>query len=138
MSRADLIRLPSDWAVVGAGAVEPFALRSIEFGLELGHRGAELLGTAEELDDLRHGAVPGERRNVEHVGQDELGVAVFGILLDQLVQHLTRLGSVTVEEVLACLAKPLRPLPASAQRGVERQMAEQIERIGLGLVGGLG
>src|SRR5712691_10080769 len=77
MSRADLIRLPSDWAVVGAGAVEPFALRGIELGLELGHRRAKLLGAAEELDDFRHGAVTRQRGNVEHVGQDELGVAVF-------------------------------------------------------------
>src|SRR2546428_12393331 len=58
MSRADLRSEPRAWAVVGAGAVDPFALRGIELGLELGHGRAEILGTAEQLDDVRHGTVP--------------------------------------------------------------------------------
>src|SRR6266516_1343905 len=62
MSRADLSSEPRVWAVVGAGAVGPVALRGIELRLKLGHGSAELLGAAEELDDVSHGAVSGERR----------------------------------------------------------------------------
>src|SRR3989475_8303658 len=117
MSRADLSSEPRAWAVVGAGEVGSFALRGIELGLQLGHGGAELLGAAEQLDDVCHGTVPGERRDVKHVGQDELGVAVLGVLLQQLVQDLTSFGAVAVEEVLALVTEPLRALAAGAQRG---------------------
>src|SRR5437867_12741623 len=74
-SRADLISEPRDCAVVGAGGAESFALGGIELSLEFGHGRAQPLGTAEQPDDVRHGAMLRERRNVEHVGEDELGVA---------------------------------------------------------------
>ena len=48
------------------------------------------------------------------------------------------LGPVLLEEVLLLLAQPLGPLAAGAQRGVEGEVAEQVERVGVGLVGGLG
>src|SRR6266508_2338169 len=136
MSRADLSSDPSAWAVVAAtgGA---FALGGIELGLELGHRGAQLVRVTEQIDDLGHGAMPGERRHPQHVGQEELGVAVLGVLFQQLLEHLAGLRAVAIEEVLARLAKALRPLAPGAQRSVEGQVAEEIEGIGLGLAGDL-
>src|SRR2546430_13027796 len=73
MSRADLSSEPRAWAVVGGAAVDACALRGIELGLKLGHRGAKLLGATEQLDDVSHGAVPGERRGGEHGGEGGMG-----------------------------------------------------------------
>src|SRR2546426_1994268 len=103
MSRADLSSELRAWAVVGGAAVDACALRGIELGLKLGHRGAKLLGATEQLDDVSHGAVPGERRDVKDAGPDEMGGARLGGLLLQLVRHLTRFRGVAVEEVLSRL-----------------------------------
>src|SRR5437016_11367913 len=67
MSRADLSREPRDCAVVGTGAAGSLALGGIESSLEFGHCRSKLIGTAEELDDVRHGAVLRKWGNMEHV-----------------------------------------------------------------------
>ena len=86
----------------------------------------------------RHRAVARQRGDVEHVRQDELRIAVLGVLLQQLVQDLAGLGSIPGEEVLVRLSQTLRSLAAGAKRGVEGQVTEEVERVGLGLLGGLG
>ena len=60
------------------------------------------------------------------------------VFLQQLVEHLPGLGAVAVEEVLARFAKPLRPFATGVQRRVEGQVAQQVERIRVGLLGNLG
>src|SRR6266481_5025340 len=138
MSRADLSRLPSDCGVVGAGPFPPRALRGIKLGLQLAHGVAEPVCTAEEVDDVRHGAVVGERRYVQDVRKNELRVAVLRVFVEQLLEDLSGFGSEAVEEILSGLAKTLRAFAARTQRSVEREVTEQIEGIGVGLLGGFG
>src|SRR5438132_2255332 len=56
MSRADLSRLPSACAVVGGGAsfLRAVDLRGIQMTLKFGYGQPELLGAAEEADDVAH------------------------------------------------------------------------------------
>src|SRR5512147_2723447 len=49
------------------------------------------------------------------------------------MQNLAGLGTVAIEEVGAGLAKKLGTLAPGPQRGVEGEMAQQIERVGIGL-----
>ena len=56
----------------------------------------------------------GERRNLEHIRQHELCVAVFGVLFQKFFEDLARLRTVAVEEILPRLAKLLGALPAGA------------------------
>ena len=119
-------------AVRGPGGFAPChllcqGLCRIQQGLQLLHGLPQLVGPAEGRDDLPHGPVRGNRRDVEDVRQDELGVAVLGVFLQQLVQNLPRLGAVPVKKVFALGAQLLCPLPAGAQRGVEGEVAEQVE-----------
>ena len=97
-----------------------------------------MLDAAEAGRDLDHVAVLADRRHFQHVGDDELRRAVLGVLVEQFVENLSGVGSELVEEVPPVRAEPLGPLAPSAQRGVERQVADQVERVGVGLVGGLG
>ena len=48
--------------------------------------------------------------------EDELGRAVLGVLVQQLVQDLARLRAELVEEVLLLAAQALGPLAPGAQR----------------------
>src|SRR5690606_33337049 len=74
----------------------------------------------------------------EGVGQDELGGAVLFVLAPQCVKDLAGLRAVAVEEVLLVLSQSLGPLSAGPQRSVVGKVAQQVERVGLGLtsVGG--
>ena len=90
------------------------------------------------LSNLHDVAVFGDRRHFQHVGDDELRRAVLGVLFQQFLQDVPGLGAVLVEEVLAFGAEPLGPFPPGPQRGVEGQVAEQVERVGVRLLGGLG
>jgi hypothetical protein len=56
---------------------------------------------AEELDDLRRLAVAADRRHAQHVGQHELRVAVFGVLVEQFLKDRARIGGEAAPEVLA-------------------------------------
>ena len=98
---------------------------------------AELIGTAEEADDFArpgHGwksAEPGARRAARTARRRA-----------RRISRAARLGSarasgrIALEEILAfSVFEPLRPLPPGAQRRIERQMAEQVEGIGVGLPG---
>ena len=146
MSRADLIRLPSRWAVVSGCAVLAFLRRAIvvlrsggvEQGLQLARRlRLSCADAAEEARRSRSRCRGGDRRHFQHVGKDELRRAVLGVLLQQLVEDRARLGAVAVEEVLCSLLRqPLGALAAGAQRRVEGEVAEQVERVGVRLLGG--
>src|SRR5438128_2567606 len=82
MSRADLRRLPRDWAVVGAGVAEVFfALGGIEVLLEFGYRMAKLIGPPEHGDDVTDLPMGGKWGNLEYIGQHELRVTVDRVLL---------------------------------------------------------
>ena len=80
----------------------------------------------------------GDRRHLQHFGKDELRRSVVGVLVQQFVQHGAGLGRVAVEEVCLVPSHPLGTLAPRSQWSVERQVAEQVERIGVGLSGGLG
>ena len=83
MSRADLKRLPSAWAVVGAGPLVDFVgLRGIEFILQFGYGRPKLIGAAEEADDFGDLAMVGDRGNPKHVRQHKLRVAMLGIFFE--------------------------------------------------------
>ena len=84
-------------------------------------------------------AVGGDRRHLQHVGQDELGVAVLGVLFEEFVQDRRGPRGRSGRRSPCCLAaQALGALAAGAQRGVEGEVAEQVEGVGLGLAGGLG
>ena len=60
--------------------------------------------------------------------------AVVGVLLQQFFQDTSCVGAVTLEEVPALRAESLGTFPPCPQRGVESDMAEQVERVRVGLV----
>ena len=97
-----------------------------------------MLRATEQPDDFGRLAVAADRRHAQHVGQQELGVAVLGVLVEQLFEDGARLGAVAAPEVLALALECQRAFAARAQRGVEGQVAEQVEGVGLGLAGALG
>ena len=76
----------------------------------------------------------GDRGNPKHVRQHELRVAVLGIFLEQLVQYLSRFDPILREQVPSRLPELLCALSSSTQRCVEREMTQQVERIGVWLV----
>ena len=106
--------------------------------MEFGDRLAKLIRPAENLDDVADLPVRRNRRNLEHIRQYKLGRAVLGIFFEQLVEDLPRFRAVLLEEIFACLAELLRPLAAGAERGVEGEMTEQVERVRVGLLRGVG
>src|ERR1035441_5337919 len=89
MSRADLIRLPSCCAVVSAACDFDFAnfcllLCRIKQRLQIIHRLAKALGTAEQVRDLHHVAVLGNGRHLQDVRQQKLRHSVLGVLVEQI------------------------------------------------------
>ena len=106
--------------------------------MEFGHRLAQLFRSAENLDDVAHLPVFGNWRDFQHDRQNELRCAVLGVFFEQLAENLPCLGAVLLEEIFACLAELLRPLAAGAERGVEGEMTEQVERVRVGLLRGVG
>ena len=78
----------------------------------------------------------GEGRNLEHIWNCELGIPIHGVLFEQVIQNLTGLGAIAAEEIRSGLAEMLGPLPPGAQRGIEGEVTEEVERIGVGLLGG--
>ena len=60
---------------------------------------------------------------------------MLGVLVEEVFEDLAGLDAVLREEVLALTAQPLSALAPGAQGCVERQMAEQIERVRVGLAG---
>ena len=58
--------------------------------------------------------------DMEHVGQLELRIPVFRILLEEFLEYLARVRTVLLEQVLPRCPKPLRPLSPRSQRRIER------------------
>ena len=71
----------------------------------------------------------GDWLNVQHVGKDELGCAVFGVFFQQLFKDLAGFRRVWVEEVLFLRPQRLSAVTAGAQRGVVGEMANQVEGV---------
>src|SRR5437899_1391387 len=80
----------------------------------------------------------GNGRDLEYIGQHELGVAINGVLFEQVFENLARLRPVALKEVEAGLTELLRTLSPRAEGGVEGKMTNQVERIGVRLLGCLG
>jgi len=57
------------------------------------------------------------------------------VLLQQIVKDSLRVSPIPVEEILLLLAHPFRPFSSTPNRGVEGDVTEQIERIGIRLAG---
>ncbi len=80
-----------------------------------------------------------DRRHLQHVGQHELRGAVLGVLVEQFVEDLRGPRRRTAsKKSLLLAAQPLGALAPGAQRRVEREVAEQVERVGVGLAGRVG
>ena len=80
----------------------------------------------------------GKRWHLEHIGQDELGVAMLRVFFQQFFQNCTGFGTKAVEKVLPLALQPLGPLATGTQRGVEGEVTEQVEGVRLRLTGDLG
>src|SRR5690348_15358225 len=103
-----------------------FLLRAIEDSLQFVYGGPKLLRTSKQLNDFAGIAVIRDRRNMKHVGQHKLGIAVQRIFLKQLVEDLPCFGAVFLEKILALLFEVLRALAPRAERSVKRQMTKQV------------
>ena len=97
-----------------------------------------MLDAAESGRDFEYVPVFTDRRNFQHVGNDELGGSVFGVLVEQFVEDLAGLGAKLIEEIRPFRPQALRPFAPCAEGSVERQVTDQVEGVGVGLVGGLG
>jgi len=106
----------------------------VERALQFADGDAEFFRAAEQPDDVGGLAVGRQRWNLQGIGYHELCVAVLGEFLQQLVEDLTRFGAEAFEEILARGFHALCALAARAQRCVEGEVAEQVERVGLLLV----
>src|SRR6478672_4445809 len=111
-------------------------LRRVEQSLQLGHCLCELFRPAEELGDLDNVAAIRNRRNLQNIGDDELCGAVLGVFLQEIGEYRTGFRSVFFEETLLIFLNSIRTLAPRPQRTVESEVAQQIERVGLGLVAG--
>jgi len=80
----------------------------------------------------------GDRWDLQHIGDDELGRTIFGVFVQQIMEDCPGLWPILIEEVFFLLPQPVGAFPTGAQGGVEGDMAEQVERIRLGLVCGRG
>ena len=103
--------------------------------LKVRHSLTQQFDAAEFPGDLHNVSVPGQGRHFQDGGDLELRGAVFGVFLQQSIENFARLRAVLFEEVAALRAKPFGTFAACSQRGVERDMAKQVEWIGVGLFG---
>ena len=99
---------------------------------------AKLIGPTEQGDDVAYLPMGGKRGNLEYVGQHELCVTIDRVLLQQVFQNLAGFRGVAAEEIRAGLTQVLCTLTAGAKRRVEGDVAEQVEGVGVRLLGGLG
>src|ERR1700730_10664536 len=113
----------------------PHALRGVEEGLQAIDGRFEAWSTTKKLRDLHDVAVGRDGRHLERVRDHELLWAEFAVLLEQRMENRLRLWAVLVEEIFLVLAELLCTLLAGAERRIEGEMAEQVERIRLGLSG---
>ena len=133
------------WSSVGQPRISASRLRTL---LSTFRCKAESLLSLDDVTDL---SVVGERRHFQHIGQNELGVAVLGVFFQQFLEYLPGRWDQTPhpafghllpigcgEGAVALGFQALRALAAGAERGVEREMAEQIERVGVRLLRLLG
>jgi len=71
---------------------------------------------------------------MEHIGKHELRIPMLRVFVKQLIKNLTSFRTVALEEVLAILPQALRALAPRPQRRIEREMAKQIEGVGIRLL----
>ena len=83
-------------------------------------------------------AVRRDRRNLQHVGQDELRDAVLARTCRAVRRGSAAPPGRSWSKKSFAPAAALRALAAGAQRRVEGEVAEQVERVGVGLLGRLG
>ena len=76
------------------------------------------------------------RRNLQNIGDDELRGAVRGVFLQEIGEYRMGFRAVFFEETLLIFLNSIRTLAPRPQRTVESEVAQQIERVGLGLVAG--
>ena len=68
----------------------------------------QLLGATETLGNLDHVAMLTDGRHLEHIGDDELGGAVLGVLVEQFVENLPCVGAVLLALPLYRISKVSR------------------------------
>ena len=73
--------------------------------------------------------------NLKNIRQGKLGRAVIGVLVKEFIKYLACFRPELVEKVLLLGAKTLCTLAPCAERCVERQMTQEIQRISVWLVG---
>jgi hypothetical protein len=78
--------------------------------------------SAKKAGDFDGGSALGERWHFEDLEIIELGDAVVGVLVEQVVEDGTGLGRVPIPEVLAFIPNPLGTFPSGAKRGVPCDM----------------
>ena len=136
MSRADLMRLPSvgRWSSVRLCLALLFllcCLRPRRAVLASRRRLAEASPGRQDSRDLDRcrGEIGGT------LGCPGSGTErpVLGIFVEQFVENLTASGANLSKKCLRSGLSRLRPLAAGAKRRIEGKMAEQVERIGVGL-----
>ena len=96
----------------------------------------QFVRTSKQIADLYYVAAIRKRRDFKYVRNEKLGGSVLRVFLQQVIQHGPGLGTKLIEEVLPQAAQVLSAFPARSQRRIESDVAEQIERVGLRLVGG--
>ena len=82
---------------------------------------------AERLDKLDDAAHRIERRDLQHIGVVEIEHALVGILGKQRIEHGAGLGAIFRENV--ALPDAFGAFPTGKRLSVERDMADQVERI---------
>ena len=93
-------------------------LRCIQEFLKFAERLNKLVRPTELAGYLRQISVLRDWRHLEHVGDRELGHAVFGIFVQQFIDDGSCLGAELIEEVL--LVPPKLSLPAASWSEAER------------------
>jgi len=102
------------------------------------HGGNEVLFTAEAPGDLENVAVAADRWHPEDIGQDELRGAVLGVLLEHFVEDFSGFRAVAAEEIRPLLPQSLGTFATGPEGSVESDVAQQIQRIGVRLLGSCG
>jgi hypothetical protein len=103
------------------------SLDQVQEQLKLVHGLTHGQGPAEEVGDLHGVAMGCDRLDLQGTGELKLALAMFGVLVQQVIEDAAGGGAALIGEVGPVLAEMRGPLPSRAQGALEGEVTEQVQ-----------